>query len=79
MGVIKASFCIVLVLNLVAAISIEEKKEAQEEFLSQLFDPTSGLLDEDTVRRFTSYLISSLPSVLNITRDYSITKFSSVT
>lgn len=50
MGVIKAIFCIVLVLNIVVAFSIEEEKETQEEFLSQLFDPASGLLDEDTVR-----------------------------
>ncbi|XP_061341824.1 formin-like protein 5 [Gastrolobium bilobum] len=44
----KASFCIVLALNIVATLSIVEKTATQEEFLSQLFDPASGLLDEDT-------------------------------
>ncbi|KAL1346070.1 uncharacterized protein [Arachis hypogaea] len=50
MGVIKASFCIVLVLYLVGAIiSLEEKrKEAQEELLIQLFDPKSEIFDKDT-------------------------------
>lgn len=50
MGVIKATFCIVLVLNFVAAVSIKEKKETQEENLSQLFDPASDLVEDDTVR-----------------------------
>lgn len=49
MGVIKSVFCIVLVLNIVEAISIEESKET-EEFITKLFDPASGLLDDDTVR-----------------------------
>ncbi|GAU26361.1 hypothetical protein TSUD_101950 [Trifolium subterraneum] len=31
-----------------AVISIEDKKETDEEFISRLFDPASGLLDEDT-------------------------------
>ncbi|KAK7272459.1 hypothetical protein RJT34_29066 [Clitoria ternatea] len=48
MGIIKAIFCIVLVLNIVAAVNIEENKETQEEFLGQLLDPGSGMLDEDT-------------------------------
>ncbi|XP_019437134.1 PREDICTED: formin-like protein 5 [Lupinus angustifolius] len=45
--ILRASFCIVLVLNLVASISIEEKK-AQEKFISLLFDPASGVLNEGT-------------------------------
>lgn len=56
MGVIKSVFCIVLVLNIVAVISIEEKKETEEEFVGKLFDPASGILDEDTVR-LTSLVI----------------------
>jgi hypothetical protein len=57
MDVIKSTFCLVLVLNIVAVISIEEKKETtDEEFISKLFDPASGLLDEDTVR-LTSLVI----------------------
>ncbi|XP_050884153.1 formin-like protein 5 [Lathyrus oleraceus] len=47
MGVIKSVFCIVLVLNIVEAISIEESKETKE-FITKLFDPASGLLDDDT-------------------------------
>ncbi|XP_019443098.1 PREDICTED: formin-like protein 5 [Lupinus angustifolius] len=46
--ILRVSFCIVFVLNLVAATSIEEKNEAQEEFIGQLFDPASGMLNEDT-------------------------------
>jgi hypothetical protein len=57
MDVIKSTFCLVLVLNIVGVISIEEKKETtDEEFISKLFDPVSGLLDEDTVR-LTSLVI----------------------
>ena len=48
-GIIKVIFCIILTFNIMAIVSIEEKK-TQEEFISQLFDPTSGLLTEDTVR-----------------------------
>lgn len=52
MGVIKSTFCIVLVLNIVAAVVTINvgKKETEDEFITQLFDPASGLLDEDTVR-----------------------------
>jgi len=64
MGVIKCIFCIVLVLNIVAAISIEEHKETDEEFITQLFDPASGLLDEDTVR-LTSLVITKCFHYLN--------------
>ncbi|KAE9586297.1 hypothetical protein Lal_00000934 [Lupinus albus] len=48
--ILRASFCIVFVLNLVAATSFEEKKEAQEEFIGQLFDPASGMLNDDTAK-----------------------------
>ena len=46
----KASFCVLLVLLLVAAVSFIEKKEAQEGFVRELLDPASELLDDDTVR-----------------------------
>ncbi|KAI4322835.1 hypothetical protein L6164_022491 [Bauhinia variegata] len=49
MGFKKASFCILSVLLLLtSAVSLKDKDETKEEFLSQLLDPTSGLLDEDT-------------------------------
>jgi len=49
MGIIKVIFCSILVFHILGVVSSEEKK-TQEEFISQLFDPTSGLLTEDTVR-----------------------------
>jgi len=49
MGIITVIFCIILAFNIMAVVSIEEKK-TQEEFIGQLFDPASGLLTEDTVR-----------------------------
>jgi len=45
----KVIFCSILVFHILAVVSSEEKK-TQEEFISQLFDPTSALLTEDTVR-----------------------------
>jgi len=50
MAVIKFSFCVLLVLQLVAAVSSIEKKETQDGFVRELFDSASGLLDEHTVR-----------------------------
>lgn len=50
MGVTKASFCILLFLLLIPAGSLKESEETQDDFLSQLLDPTSGLLDDNTVR-----------------------------
>ncbi|CAJ1956818.1 unnamed protein product [Sphenostylis stenocarpa] len=47
MGIIKVIFCVISVFQILAVISNEEKK-TQEELISQLFDPTSGLLNEDT-------------------------------
>ncbi|CAL0332863.1 unnamed protein product [Lupinus luteus] len=44
-AILRASFCIVFVLNLVAANPIEEKNEAQEEFIGDL---ASGMLNDDT-------------------------------
>jgi len=49
MGTIKVIFCSILVFHILVVVSSEEKK-TQEELISQLFDPTSGLLTEDTVR-----------------------------
>lgn len=46
---IKAWFCILLVLLLVAEASFVEKKTKQEDFVSKLLDPASGLFDEHTV------------------------------
>ncbi|KAG4930767.1 hypothetical protein JHK86_047728 [Glycine max] len=39
-------------------VSIEEKK-TQEEFISQLFDPTSGLLTQDTKQERTCHYCTS--------------------
>lgn len=50
MVVIKFSFCVLLVLQLVAAVSSIEKKETQDGLVRELFDSASGLLDEHTVR-----------------------------
>ncbi|RDX74526.1 Formin-like protein 5, partial [Mucuna pruriens] len=47
MGIIKVIFCILLVFNIMAVVSIDDKK-TEEEFIRQLFDPTSGRLTEDT-------------------------------
>ncbi|KAF7833887.1 formin-like protein 5 [Senna tora] len=49
MVITKASFCIILVL-LTTAVSSKDLDETQEvqDFLSQLLNPASGLLDEDT-------------------------------
>lgn len=52
MVVIKFSFCVLLVLQLVAAVSSIEKKETQDGFVRQLFDSASGLLDEHTAKVF---------------------------
>ncbi|CAL0323560.1 unnamed protein product [Lupinus luteus] len=46
--ILRASFCILLFLNLVSAISIEEKK-AQEKFIGQPFDHASRVLNDATV------------------------------
>ncbi|KAK4255636.1 hypothetical protein QN277_008612 [Acacia crassicarpa] len=49
MIVSKASFCVLLVL-LTTSVSSKDSEETQEDFLcQQLLDPTSGLLDENTV------------------------------
>lgn len=45
MVAIKFSFCVLLVLDLVAAVSFIEKKETQDDFVSGLLDSASGLLD----------------------------------
>lgn len=50
MVAIKFSFCVLLVLDLVAAVSFIEKKETQDDFVSGLLDSASGLLDEHAVR-----------------------------
>ncbi|KAI9083044.1 hypothetical protein K1719_034948 [Acacia pycnantha] len=50
MIVSKASFCVLLVL-LTTSVSSKDSEETQEDFLcQQLLDPTSGLLDENTVQ-----------------------------
>jgi hypothetical protein len=49
MVIIKFSFCVLLVLHLVAAVSVIEKKEIQDGFVRELFDSVSGLVDEHTV------------------------------
>ncbi|CAJ2650446.1 unnamed protein product [Trifolium pratense] len=51
MVVLKFSFCVLLVLHLVAAVSVTEKKEIQEDgFIRDLFDSASELLDEHTAK-----------------------------
>lgn len=52
MVVIKFSFCVLLVLQLVAAVSSIEKKETQDGLVRELFDSASGLLDEHTAKVF---------------------------
>ncbi|KAL5081757.1 hypothetical protein RYX36_010178 [Vicia faba] len=66
MGVIKSVFCIVLVLNIVAVISIEEKKETEEEFVGKLFDPASEILDEDTAEILCTICMEDL---IHVTKD----------
>ena len=44
------SFCVLLVILLVAAVSFIEKKETQNDFVSELLGSASGLLDEHKVR-----------------------------
>ncbi|XP_028807700.1 formin-like protein 5 [Neltuma alba] len=46
----KPSFCVLLVL-LTTSVSSKDSEETHEDFLCQLLDPTSGLLDEDTVQQ----------------------------
>ena len=54
-GAKRASFWVLLILLFTAAVSLTEREEAQDDFLSPLLDPSSGLLDEDTVRlQFTT-------------------------
>ncbi|KAK2434593.1 formin protein [Trifolium repens] len=50
MVIIKFSFCVLLVLHLVAAVSVIEKKEIQDGFVRDLFHSASGLLDEHTAK-----------------------------
>ncbi|KAG2371848.1 Formin-like protein [Vigna angularis] len=49
MGIIKVIFCSILVFHILVVVSSEEKK-TEEEFIRQLFDPSSGLLTEDTAK-----------------------------
>ncbi|WVY99541.1 hypothetical protein V8G54_025611 [Vigna mungo] len=49
MGIKKVIFCSILVFHVLVVVSSEEKK-TEEEFIRQLFDPTSGLLTEDTAK-----------------------------
>ena len=50
MGATKASFWVLLAVLFTAAVSLNDREESLDVYLSQLLDPTSGLLDEDTVR-----------------------------
>lgn len=59
MGIITVIFCIILAFNIMAVVSIEEKK-TQEEFIGQLFDPASGLLTEDTFHDYRQRYYGSL-------------------
>lgn len=50
MVAVKFSFCVLLIVLLVAAVSFIEKKETHDEFVSELLDSASGLLDEHTAK-----------------------------
>ncbi|KAJ1441921.1 Formin, FH2 domain [Sesbania bispinosa] len=50
MVAVKFSFCVLLIVLLVAAVSFIEKKETHDEFVSELLDSPSGLFDEHTAK-----------------------------
>ncbi|KAG4390309.1 hypothetical protein JHK82_016579 [Glycine max] len=56
---IKVTFGVLSVLLLVAAVSSIEKKEAENDFVRELLDPASGLLDEHTELSGSTNIISS--------------------
>lgn len=62
MVITKATFCIFLVL--ITIVSSEDSEDAEIDFLSQLLDPESRLLDDNTVRLTLLYRIWYLIELL---------------
>ncbi|XP_020229293.1 formin-like protein 3 [Cajanus cajan] len=63
----KISFGVLLVLLLVAAVSSIEKRETEDDFVSELLDPASELLDEHTAKVLWKYCGEGL---FHLTKDF---------
>ncbi|KAL2327959.1 hypothetical protein Fmac_021386 [Flemingia macrophylla] len=66
---VKVTFGALLVLLFVAAVGSIEKKEAGDDFVSELLDPASGLLDEHTAKVLWKYCWEDLFRLMEDVKD----------